>query len=262
MNLYKSGIITLILLFILAVANQIITNVVSDLNRDVEITLLETTAAASEDTTALQTGEQSLVNIANDSAPSDASTADALLIGDSRALGLAEHANLNNTDFFATMGMTVYKAREVCISIPNIGKVTLDELLNGKEYDTIYVMLGLNELSRDFDQTLNCYRNLLTYVQQIQPQAVIILMANIHVTEARSKSDPYFNNPAINRFNEAIAQLANQETVCYLDANGLFDDGNGNLAEEKSADNAHPSANSYTEWGDWLTMEVSRILAQ
>ena len=48
----------------------------------------------------------------------------------------------------------------------------------------------------------------------------------------------------------------------YLDANSLFDDADGNLAAEKSADSAHLKANYCAEWGDWLIIETADILLQ
>ena len=123
-------------------------------------------------------------------------------------------------------------------------------------------MLGINELGYAFDKTISRYRSLVDSVQALQPDAVIILMANIHVTAARSESDKYINNLAVDRFNEATSQLADDKTIFYLDANSLFDDGNGNLAEEKSADSAHLKAKYCAEWGDWLMIETADILLQ
>ena len=121
-------------------------------------------------------------------------------------------------------------------------------------------MLGINELGYAFDKTISRYRSLVESVQALQPDAVIILMANIHVTAARSESDKYINNPAVDRFNEATSQIADDKTIFYLDANSLFDDENGNLAEEKSADSAHLKAKYCKQWGQWLVNETADIL--
>lgn len=187
---------------------------------------------------------------------------ESLFIGDSRTVALADYATIEDANFFATVGMTVYNVWDARVSIPQIGKVTLSELLNDKQYDMIYIMLGVNELGYAFDKTVGRYEALVETVQTLQPDAVVILMANIHVTAQRSESDPYINNPAIDRFNEATSQLADGRTVFYLDANSLFDDADGNLAAEKSADNAHLKAKYCAEWGDWLIIETADILLQ
>ena len=187
---------------------------------------------------------------------------ESLFIGDSRTVALADYATIEDANFFATVGMTVYNIWDARVSIPQIGKVTLNELLNDKQYDMIYIMLGVNELGYAFDKTVCRYEALVESVQTLQPDAVVILMANIHVTAQRSESDPYINNPAIDRFNEATSRLADSRTVFYLDANSLFDDADGNLAAEKSADNAHLKAKYCAEWGDWLIIETADILLQ
>ena len=187
---------------------------------------------------------------------------ESLFIGDSRTVALADYATIEDANFFATVGMTVYNVWDARVSIPQIGKVTLNELLNDKQYDMIYIMLGVNELGYAFDKTVCRYEALVESVQTLQPDAVVILMANIHVTAQRSESDPYINNPAIDRFNEATSRLADSRTVFYLDANSLFDDADGNLAAEKSADSAHLKANYCAEWGDWLIIETADILLQ
>ena len=185
-----------------------------------------------------------------------------LFIGDSRTVGLANYASIENADFFATIGMTVYNVWDARVSIPKIGKVSLEELLDHKQYDIIYIMLGVNELGYAFDKTVGHYETLVESVKAQQPDAIVILMANIHVTARRSESDKYINNPAIDRFNEATSRLADNRSVFYLDANGLFDDADGNLAAEKSADSAHLKAKYCAEWGDWLEIETADILLQ
>lgn len=209
--------------------------------------------------------EETVVNIEEPSVSAEicpVGELDALYIGDSRTKGLADYASIENADFFAAIGMSVYNIRETRVPMQQIGKVTLDELLNYKQYDIIYVMLGVNELGYAFEKTVTQYKNLVESVMLSQPDAVVILMANIHVTAQRSKTDHYINNPAIDRFNEATAQLADNKTIFFLDANSLFDDADGNLAKEKSADSAHLKAKYYDQWADWLEVETAKLLLQ
>lgn len=190
----------------------------------------------------------------------ETSMGDALFIGDSRTVGLADYSGIEGANYFANVGMSVYNIWDARVSIPQIGKVTLEELLDCRLYGKIYIMLGINELGYAFDQTVDRYGELLEYVQQKQPQAVVILMANLHVTKQRSETDAYINNPAINRFNTATSLLADGERVYYLDANTVFDDAEGNLSDGKSMDSAHLSANCCGEWGQWITKKTGEIL--
>ena len=77
---------------------------------------------------------------------SDISMADALFIGDSRTVGLMEYAGIDGADYFCAVGMSVYNIHEKPVSVPNVGKVTLTELLNSKKYGKIYIMIGINEV--------------------------------------------------------------------------------------------------------------------
>lgn len=88
--------------------------------------------------------------------PVELDMSNALFIGDSRTVGLMEYSGLES-DFFASVGMSVYNVEDEEVSVPNVGKVTLDQLLSNREYDTIYLMLGINELGYDMDQTVDVY---------------------------------------------------------------------------------------------------------
>lgn len=177
---------------------------------------------------------------------------DALFIGDSRTLGLFEYAGIKEADFFSNVGMSVYNIHKDTVSVPTVGKVTLDELLTHKQYGKIYIMMGINELGYNFNNTLIKYQELITSVQEKQPNAIIFMEANLHVTKNRSDSDKVVNNTAINRFNTALSEFADNKTIFYLDANTLFDDSDGNLSSDKSEDSTHLYAKYYAQWGQWI----------
>lgn len=73
------------------------------------------------------------------------------------------------------------------------------------------------------------YAELVEHIRELQPDAWIVLEANLHVTQAQSEKDDIFNNENINQVNENIRQLAQENGLGYLDANVLFDDENGCL---------------------------------
>ena len=70
-----------------------------------------------------------------------ASMADALFIGDSRTVGMMEYAGLNEANFFCSTGMNVFDIKKSRISVPSVGKVTLEELLSNKKYGKIYLSI-------------------------------------------------------------------------------------------------------------------------
>lgn len=177
---------------------------------------------------------------------------DTLFIGDSRTLGLSEYADLGSADVFASSGMSVYKLFETRLSIPRLGKTDLPRLLSSKQYKRIYIMLGINELGYDFQQTAQKYSSVIARIQKLQPEAILYLEANLHVTAEKSASDSIYNNTSIDRMNQFIAGLCDGKTLIYVNVNELFDDGEGNLAAGYTNDQVHVLGKYYAQWADWL----------
>lgn len=183
---------------------------------------------------------------------------DTLFIGDSRTVGIMEYAGLEDANFFCSTGMSVFHVRTERVSVPGVGKVTLSELLTGRKYGKIYIMLGINELGYDFQSIIDAYRELIAFVECCQKDAVIFIQANLHVSKKRSESDKYFNNPAIDKLNLALSELADNDKIFFLDSNYLFDDKDGCLSADKTSDNTHLYAKYYTEWGNWICRETAK----
>ena len=194
------------------------------------------------------------------SAASPDSMEHALFIGDSRTVGLMDYASsLDEADFFADLGMTVFNVDDQRLSVPSVGKVTLEDLLTGKKYDKIYIMLGINEAGYVLNDIIDNYQALITRIQELQPDAVLFLQANLHVTEERSVKDSVINNPVIDRINLRISRLADGERTFFLDINSVFDDENHNLNADKAGDNAHLYGKYYIDWGNWIKHQTAVI---
>ena len=151
---------------------------------------------------------------------------DALFIGDSRTVGISEYGDLNNAIFFANTGMSVYNVFEKNVSVPQVGKLKLEQLLTYKKFGKIYIMLGINELGYNQEKTLKKYKDLLKFIQEKQSNAIIYIEANLHVTAERSNKDKTINNININKINNEISQLADNEKIFFIDVNEKFDDEN------------------------------------
>lgn len=190
--------------------------------------------------------------------PADLS--DALFIGDSRTVGLMDFAGIEGADFFCAEGMNVFKVCIDRISVPNVGKVTLSELLQNKSYGKIYIMLGINELGYDHKAVTDKYKSIVDGIAAAQPEAKIFIMANLHVSAKRSESDKYFNNPAINELNSTLAGFADGKSVFYMDANPVFDDPGGNLASDNTPDGTHLNVGLYPQWADWIRTETAKLI--
>lgn len=177
---------------------------------------------------------------------------DALFIGDSRTVGLQEYGDLGNAEVVADLGMSVYKIFSKKFYTVSGEKKLLETVLTERQYGKIYLMMGINELGYDFDHTVAKYEQMIERIRALQPQALIFLEANLHITEKKSATSPIYNNENINRFNTALAQMADGKAIFYLDANELFDDETGNLSEACTTDDTHILAKYYPEWTAWL----------
>ncbi len=173
-----------------------------------------------------------------------------LFIGDSRTIGLLEYGDLEG-DFFATVGMSVYNILGAKVSVDG-EDVSLEEVLARKNYESIYVMLGINELGYDLDHTVKKYAGLLDFIREKQDDPTIYVEANLHITKKLSDADGYLSNPALDTLNGRLMELADGERTVFIDANPLFDDGNGALDPTKAADDVHLFAGYYSEWGQWI----------
>ena len=176
----------------------------------------------------------------------------ALFIGDSRTAGLFEYADMGGADAFADSGMNLYKVFQVRLQVDDLGELTLEELLMERQYGRIYLMLGINELGYNQERTAEKYRELVEYLRQAQPEAELILETNMHVSRKKSDGDAIYNNRNIDAFNDCIRAVALEEGLTCIDVNERFDDGEGNLGEEYTSDDAHLLGKYYADWADWI----------
>lgn len=179
---------------------------------------------------------------------------DAAFLGDSRTMGISDYAGLE-ADFYCENGMTIYKLLgEKGITWQKTGeKVDLSQVLQQKQYGKIYIMLGMNELGYgDTEYFREHYQAVLEQIREWQPQAIIFLMANLHVSEEKNNLQTEFNNININAKNVAAASLADGVDVFYLDSNPYFTDENGLLKSDLTFDGVHLYANNYAEWKNFL----------
>ncbi len=176
----------------------------------------------------------------------------ALFIGDSRTEGIRLYSGITEADFFSSTGMSVYTVFEERLDAGGLKKCTLNELLTEKQYQRIFLMLGINELGYKIEETVQTYSETVATLQELQPEAYIIIQANLHLAKKRSDSDKTFNNNNLNQLNQAISQLADGKTIFFIDVNPIFDDENGYLTEAYTWDSVHILGKYYSQWADWL----------
>lgn len=177
---------------------------------------------------------------------------DALFIGDSRTVGLSQYGRLGKADYFADVGLTVFNVWDKSLSDSGFSGKTLQQLLSERSYGKIYIMLGINEIGYPFSGVLNQYESVLGTIRELQPDADILLCANLHVTREAAAATPRLEPDNIAALDSQIAAMADGEQVFFLDENEVFCDEQGYLKEDLTGDGVHPYGTGYVQWAQWL----------
>ena len=162
---------------------------------------------------------------------------DALFIGDSRTVGLRDYTDLSDHgDFYCETSLTIHKVMEEDFG----GKGTIEDALKNKDYGKIYLMVGINELGRGTTEDyMEAYTEVVDKLRELEPDAKIFVQAVMRVSGEKSSADAIFNNNNINARNNAIATLADNRNIFYIDVNEAVCDEEGNLNEEYTHDKIH-----------------------
>ncbi len=180
---------------------------------------------------------------------------DALFIGDSRTVGLSEYCEPldERATFYSKVSLTIFTVMDKEFVKTDDGKISVDAALRENQFSKIYIMLGLNEIGTgDTEYFFNAYKEVIDRIMELQPDAIIYIQGIMHVTAEKANGDKNFNNEKINERNEAIAQLADQKKIFYIDMNEAVDDEDGNLDKSLSFDGVHLKASSYERWYEFL----------
>ena len=177
--------------------------------------------------------------------------ADALFIGDSRTVGLSLYSPIGDATYFGCTGMSSYSVFTDYAGDTGIN-TQLETVLTENTFGKIYFMVGINELGSDRATQEAAYLKALNRIMELQPNAIIFVMANLSVTYDRSASDRYINRDSVLSFNEWIKSQANGYSIFYLDSNHLFCDEQGYLRSDLSWDGAHVYASVYEDWKVYL----------
>ncbi|MDF2513770.1 MAG: GDSL-family lipase/acylhydrolase [Herbinix sp.] len=178
---------------------------------------------------------------------------DALFIGDSRTVGLADYSGWKNTTFYADVGLTIYDIFDKQIVEVDKKKMTIENALQKKSFQKIYIMLGINEMGTgNAESFTKAYKGVIERIEELQPNAIIFVEAIMNVTKEKSDTDPIFNNTNIEDRNNHLATLADDKKIFYIDVNEAITDSTGAIPAEYTFDNIHLKAAYYKLWTDFL----------
>ena len=181
---------------------------------------------------------------------------DALFIGDSRMVGLSEYCEPLDTraDFYVKKALTIYNLLDgKAIRSFDGTQKSLWEVLDEKQYGKIYIMVGINEIGvGNAEYFRDAYEQVVNGIREAQPDAFIFINSIMHVSQSKSDTDSLYNNTNINARNDAIASLADDRHVFYLNINEAVDDENGALRSDITFDDIHLKGSCYEPWHEYL----------
>lgn len=171
-------------------------------------------------------------------------------IGDSRTQAFLMYAGLKDVQDYTNIGLMVDTAlTKKFITNDNGEKITILEDLATKNIDTIYIMLGINELGWIYnDIFIKDYENLIDKILEVRPNCEIIVQSIIPVTKTKSEGDSIYNNDKITEYNNLIKDMAKRKGIKYIDLCPVLADKSGNLPEEASTDGIHLNKKYSQKW--------------
>ena len=175
-------------------------------------------------------------------------------IGDSRTQAFLMYAGLSDVVDYTSIGLMVDTAiTKQFITNDKGEKITLLEDLKNRNVDTVYIMLGVNELGWVYSSIfIKKYEGLIDKIIELKPNCEIILQSIIPVTKTKSDSDKIYNNTRITEYNTLIKEMASRKNVKYIDLVPILTDENGNLPEKASPDGIHLNKEYCLKWLDCL----------
>ncbi|MBD3883119.1 G-D-S-L family lipolytic protein [Phormidium tenue FACHB-886] len=141
------------------------------------------------------------------------------------------------------------------------------DLFDQTEPETIFVMVGINDLIKDVrDETLLAnQQEIVQSLKEAHPEAQIVLQSILPHAGARATWEgrdrlQEISTSHIQELNEELEAIAEQEGVYYLDLYPLFADSQGNLRPELTSDGLHLSAQGYQVWSAALQVYTREVL--
>ena len=161
-----------------------------------------------------------------------------LFIGDSITDSLAFYELIDQNNVIAKLGLTTLKAQDEIETISN------------QNPENIYLMFGMNDILtfRDTEKFIKHYKELIDIVRKKFPEAKIYIQSILPVSSKVKDKKPALTNENINKFNQCLIDMAEQENIAYLNTNSIVE-GDMNLLEP---DGIHVKYKFYELWLDYL----------
>jgi GDSL-like Lipase/Acylhydrolase. len=186
---------------------------------------------------------------------------DALFIGDSRTVGLANYGGIQSY-FYAKVALTIRGVLTTAFiedtnSGETVTRTIMDTVTQYPQFKKIYIAFGLNELGWDSDIFINTFEYIIDQFQEIIPDVQIFIQEIIPVTKSVSDAGKnHVRMSTINEYNALLLELANKKQVFYLGVGEIFTDEYGYLQEGASWDGLHLNIDSCKKQMEYIRNHV------
>ena len=185
---------------------------------------------------------------------------DAVFIGDSRTEGLTVYKVLTTSTVLATRGLMASEAySKKFVNMGDGTKGTAIDYIKGKNFNRVYIMLGLNEMGGTTENFTTTYGILIDKIREALPEAKIYAISIIPMIEERT--DETYNNPKIKKFNDALVKLVEQKGITYVNAKAAVVNEQGTLRNDLSKDGIHLKTPGLTMFVNYLILSTSETYA-
>lgn len=157
--------------------------------------------------------------------PVQGSLSSALLIGDSRVAVYSVYGDVvpSGLDVAYNESVSVTSAEERSFTLGDGSSLTLAEIMTKKNYSSVYLEFGLNELGWEYSSAFgDGYTELVSRVRELAPSADIYLVSIIPVSASQSSASDYINNEKVAQYNGIIAEAARNLSAYYIDVTTAF----------------------------------------
>lgn len=175
-------------------------------------------------------------------------------IGDSRTQAFLLYTGLKDITDYTNVGLMVDTAiSKKFVKNEDGERITILQDLKNKDINTIYIMLGINELGWVYSSIfIQKYEELIDEIRKIKPDVEIIVQSIIPVTKIKSDNNKTYNNNRIKEYNKLIKDMTQRKNVKYIDLVPELSDSNGYLPNEASVDGIHLTKKYCLKWLECL----------
>ena len=178
---------------------------------------------------------------------------DAAFVGDSITEGIKLYEVMTNATVVAARGINLDNDFTDDQIRTAQGNSTVMGALEAAEPKKIYIMFGANGVGWFTEQHFtDVYTKFVQAVKEQHPDSQIYLQSILPVTQEFDDSREDISNDKINRYNELVVEIAEEQKVHYLDVASAFKDEKGCLPEDSNGDGMHFGNKYYQKWFDYL----------